>query len=113
MSGTAESGLGLGEYGVEDTPDGRRGYGRHISQQELEMSASKKLWQADKMWGMIRHGWCVGKETFRGELEGRLAGWTDTGERGERRDSIAGAPSHQREKRLYQEAVGYGNGDGY
>lgn len=38
------------------------------------MSASEGPWHADELWGRIRRGCCVGEETFRGELEGMLAG---------------------------------------
>ncbi len=94
----------LGNMGLKDTPAGRRGYGRYIRQRELEMSASEEPWQADEVWGRIRRGWCVGEETFRGELEGRLAGAM----KGRRRESYSGEIARQHDEAEAERLTGMG-----
>ena len=67
----------LGNMGLKETPAGRRGYGRSIRKREFEMMARAEPWQADKVWGRSRRGWCVGEEPFRGKL---AAGWRNARE---------------------------------
>jgi hypothetical protein len=76
----------LGNLGLKDDGRGRDAYGRYMQERLIELRTKKgrKLYAA--LWKGIRHGWCIGGESFEAEMLERVK----TAVAGGQRESYSG-----------------------
>lgn len=64
----------LGALGLADDRNGREAFRRRMQKRVLEIACSDAPHEVDSQWANIRRGWCIGGESFRREMMGRLDG---------------------------------------
>jgi len=71
----------LGNLGLKDDGHGRDAYGRYMQERLIELRTKKGRKLYAGLWKGIRHGWCIGGESFEAEMLGRLKTSVAAGQR--------------------------------